>query len=217
MKSIYLIYLIILSLLFAACARENQNLTAPGEDELSISELNKNGWANFSAGDYPAAITCFNEVLARDSINAGSRVGKGWTLLMQHSDNFTEIVFHLQKGVVYDQWRRDARCGLAVTRFIQKQYSETEALVDLILEEESDYFFQYQPTIDWHDLLLLKCQACFLTRKYELAWKTVRQITAVFSLDPNDRESWVVGGTSYFSFEAALAEIIELLSEMYRE
>ena len=94
--------------------------------KVPIEQLNTLGWAEFSAGNYNGSLTYFNKVLSEYSDYVSANVGKGWLLLMQNHDDLSAIANHLQKGVLDDNWKADARCGLAVTKLIQKQYSYIE-------------------------------------------------------------------------------------------
>ena len=213
MKSFSILSIISFMVITFYCAKDPP-LTS---SKVPIEQLNTLGWAEFSAGNYNGSLTYFNKVLSEYSDNVSANVGKGWLLLMQNHDDLSAIANHLQKGVLDDNWKADARCGLAVTKLIQKQYSYIEVLVDLILNDYPDYFFQYKPSIDWHDLLVVKAQAYFMTKKYDLAWETIQQLTSDYALNPEDPKSWVVNETVYFSFEAALSKIIEILTNTYRE
>lgn len=208
-----LIILIIISII--SCERKTEPPIVV--QELSFDRLNSLGWQEFSIEKYNTSITYFDQVLAKDSINTTANIGKGWSLLMLDINDLDSIEVFLRKGLKDAAWKSDARCGLAVIRFHQQQYTEIETLIDLVLADKPEYFFQYKPTIDWHDLLLLKAQAFFFIEEYNKAWYTIQRLTAVYSLNPNDHSSWIVDEKKYFSFEAALSKVIEFLSDLYKE
>ncbi|MBN2010052.1 hypothetical protein JW960_11975 [candidate division KSB1 bacterium] len=204
-------------LLFASglsCDRSEKPVAV--EENYSMTELLQRGWLAFSGQEYDNALTYFEKAFEKDSAQVEASIGRGWTLLMLDQGEITASERLFLKGVQNATWKSDARCGLVVIRFLQEQYSEIENLVDLIIADRPDYFFKYKPTIDWHDLLLIKAQAYFHDDDYQKAWDAIQEITSVFRLDPNNHHTWIVDNVTYFSFEAALAKVIEILSELYR-
>lgn len=216
MKNYIITSLILFFMIIFSCDKKEQPLVP---QQLTIDELNKLGWNHFSINEFEDAISYFNQSLTKDSTNVSAAVGKGWTLLLQddNAENATDIEFYFLKGELDATWKNDARCGFVVFRYVNAQYVEIENLVDLILAENPGYFFQYKPEIDWHDLLLIKAQAFFFIEEYVHAWYAVSQLTSVYALDPDDYRTWKVNGVTYFSFEAALSKVIEILSDIYKD
>lgn len=213
-KSCILIFVLICSSIFK-CSCDDNNPVKP--KTVSIEELNQLGWQEFTEKNYDMALTYFNEVLFREKDNISANMGTGWTLLVQDSVKQSIIIQYLKKGTLDNSWKLDAYCGLSVIRFINREYFEIEQFVNIILEENPDYFFKYRPSIDWHDLLLMKAQALFFTKKYIESLETIEQLTSIYSLDPDKSSTWIVNNENFFSFEAALSKIIEILSEIYKE
>ena len=214
MSRYIILSILVFCMIFVNCECGKKNPTK--NDDPTITEILSSGWAKFSAEDYSGAETAFDEAITKESGNFSANTGKGWSMLMQNKEDLAGIVSYLQKAVSDNTWQSDARCGLAVTKLIQKQYSDVITMVELVISAQTDYFFQYRPSIDYHDLLVIKAQAYFLSKQYTNAWQTVLQLTSEYSLDPNNSDSWVVNGAEYFSFEAALSEVIEILSNTYR-
>ena len=76
------------------------------------------------------------------------------------------------------------------------------------------YVFEYFSEIDFHDILLVKTQAQFLSQNYMDAYTTLSSISDD-SLDPANVESWEINGISYPSFESALAALIASVTTEY--
>ncbi len=207
--------LAVLWLVGAGC--EKAEKIAADNMEPSFEQLIRDGWYAFQNGDYTQALQQFEQAWQKDSTDIEINVALGWTLLLYDAGDLQRSERLLQKAVHNATFKSDARCGLVVIRFLQEQYTEIESLVDLILANKPNYFFRYNPSIDWHDLMLIKAQAYFHTDEFDKAWQAVTAISTVFTLDPNDHRTWIIQDVRYFSFEAALAKAIEILSELYRD
>ena len=205
--------LILLALLFLQCGKKSG--TNP-DDELTAAQLATKGWDKLSLLDLEDAITYFESALSRDVTLTSANVGRGWVLLLQNSTNYAAIENHFIKGKSDAVWAKDANCGLAVLRLLRNQYSESITACDLVLGENSKYAFSYLPSIDWHDLLVIKAEAQFQLKNYNGANTTINQIGNEFSLDPQDPQTWIIDGTQYFSFQSALSKAIEILADRYK-
>jgi hypothetical protein len=214
-KAMLIIGGFLISYMGIGCNRFEKPIIA--DENYSMEYLLRHGWLEFGHQEYSAALELFTKACEKDSFQIEASVGLGWTLLMMDQGNLDTCEQLFQKGIQSAMWKSDARCGLVVVRFLQEQYSEIENLVDLILVDNADYFFQYNPSIDWRDLMLIKAQSYFYTDEYEKSWDAITEITDVFHLDPNDHHTWKVDNQTYFSFEAALAKVIEILSELYKD
>lgn len=185
--------------------------------EPTIEELLMRGWTLFQSYQFNQSIQRFDSVLVREPNNIAANVGKGWSLLLQGSSHLQLVMICLEKGALDNTWKYDSQAGMIVVKFNQGKYEEIAALVDLCLKDNAGYVFSNQPEIDWRDLLLFKAQALYFTTKYSDSWATVKKLSGAYNyIDPQAAETWHVNGIVYFSFEAVLSRIIQLLSDMYR-
>ncbi len=212
------ILIIIVSLIFLHCGQfttEPEKKTAGGGP--SIEELLDAGWTAFTASKYDSAQQKFDKALAQEPANISANVGKGWALLLRDSNHLQLVILCLEKGLSDSKWEKDCRSGIIVAKFNQAKYDEIPALVNYCLKDNPAYSFSYQPQIDWRDLILIKAQALYFTKKYKDAWTEIKKLTAKYNyIDPQASETWVVDDASYFSFEAVLSKIIQIISATYR-
>ena len=199
-------------LLLLACPTEDD----PPEPEPPGPEVYiQEGWADLSAGSYEDALDNFDVALSVDPENIEATMGKAWALLFVDSGNTLDLMKYLfEKGVNDSTWSSDAYCGLSNVTFAQGNYTAAINYADILLSADPNYVFEYFSGIDFHDILLVKAQAQFLTQNYIDAYTTLSPISDD-TLDPDNEESWEVNGISYPSFESALAALIALVTSVH--
>ncbi|MBN2413839.1 hypothetical protein JXQ31_19350 [candidate division KSB1 bacterium] len=214
MKKILIIFF---SLIFLHCGKFTTEPEKKVTGDPTIEELLDSGWADFTASQYDSAQQKFDKVLAQEPENVAANVGKGWALLLRDSNHLQLVILCLEKGLTDGNWVSDCRTGIIVAKFNQAKYDEIPALVNYCLKDNPAYSFSYQPKIDWRDLILIKAQALYFTKKYKDAWTEIKKLTTKYNyIDPQASETWVVDDVSYFSFEAVLSKIIQIVSVLYR-
>ncbi len=214
MKKILIIFF---GLIFIHCGQFSTEPEKKVTKEPTVEELLDEGWANFKDSKYDSAQQKFDKVLAQEPENVSANVGKGWSLLLRNSNHLQLVILCLEKGLSDRNWETDSRSGIIVAKFNQEKYDEIPALVNYCLKNNPTYQFIQQPEIDWHDLLLIKAQALFFTKKYKDAWTEIKKLTTkYYYIDPQASETWIIDDVSYFSFEAVLSKIIQIISVMYR-
>ena len=223
---IILVYVVILALF--TCEWCERGPTIPEQ----VDAFNETGWQLFTESNFTAALAEFKEGLNLDPVNTSGNVGRGWSLLMLDNQDQDTIIAILEVGAAgpsADGWQEHSWCGLAVVKLNQLLYSEADSLAGLVLAADSGYVFTYREQINWHDLLVIQAQARFITANYYTgagAWQAVQLLLADTpslvvgnpngNLDPTDPGTWIVNGTTFALYEAALAEVINLLAEKYR-
>jgi len=211
------ILIIIISLLLYHCGQSPTEPPKTVDKEPTVEELLDAGWSQFKDSKYELAKQKFDKALAKEPENVSANVGKGWSLLLQDSNHMQLVILCFEKGLSDNTWKTDSRAGLVVAKFNQEKYDEIPALVNYCLKDNPAYIFSYQPEIDWHDLLLIKAQALYFTKKYKDAWTEIKKITTEYNyIDSQASETWIINEVSYFSFEAVLSKIIQIISARYR-
>jgi hypothetical protein len=191
-----------------------------------IDAFNEAGWDSMEAGNFAEAFQEFADAVALDSTDVEGNVGLGWSLILMNSTNLPRISNALGKGTTSTTWQQDAWSGLAVTRLNQLRYAEADSLAGLVLNVDSAWIFLYYPDVDWRDLLVIQAQARYYQADYAQAWQAVVPLLADNTsltvgvpdgnLDPYDSDTWVVNGTNFALYEAALADVISRLVLIYR-
>ncbi len=199
-------------LLLLACPTEdNPPEPLPPGPEDYIQE----GWADLSAGSHEDALDNFDVALTVDPENIEATMGKAWSLLFLDGGNTLDLMKYLfEKGVSDSTWSADAYCGLSIVAFSQGNNTTAITYADILLSADPIYVFEYFSEIDFHDILLVKTQAQFLSQNYMDAYTTLSSISDD-SLDPANVESWEINGISYPSFESALSALIASVTTEY--
>ncbi|MFC1618858.1 hypothetical protein ACFL45_02830 [Candidatus Neomarinimicrobiota bacterium] len=218
---------VILMLLAAAVLSMGVSCKGKGPTKQErIDAFNEAGWVSMEEGNFAEALREFEDAIALDSDNIEGNIGLGWSLILMNSTNLPRISTALGKGTADTKWQQDAWSGLAVTRLNQQRYAEADSLAGLVLNADSSYVLIYYSEVDWRDLLVIQAQARYYNVDYAQAWQAVLPLLAESvtltvgvpngNLDPYDSATWVVNGTNFALYEAALADVIFRLVEVYR-
>jgi tetratricopeptide (TPR) repeat protein len=217
---------VILLLLAAAALSLGVSCKGKGPTKRErIDAFNEAGWVSMEEGNFAEALEEFADAVALDSDNPEGNVGLGWSLILMNSANLPRISTALEIGTVDTEWQQDAWSGLAATRLNQLRYTEADSLAGLVLSADSAYVLVYYSDVDWRDLLVIQAQARYYNVDYAQAWQAaiplLAETTTLFvgvpngNLDPYDSATWVVNGTNFALYEAALADVIFRLVQIY--
>lgn len=220
---IILVYVVILALFTCEWCE-------PGPTtQEQVDDFNETGWELFTESEFSAALEEFKEGLNLDPVNISGNVGRGWSLLMlddEDQDTIVAVLEAVAAGPSADGWQEHSWCGLAVVKLNQLYYSAADSLAGLVLAANSGYLFTYREQINWRDLLVIQAQARFITTDYAGAWQAIEPLLAGttspvdlsnVNLDPAVSSTWIVNGIDFALYEAALAEVIQILAEKYRQ
>ena len=201
-------------------------LACPSEDEPPDPEpdpdpgpLIASGWINLVSGFYEDALDNFDDALLISSTNISANMGKAWSMLFLDNGvdgtSLEDMRILFEKGIGDSLWSADAYCGLSMVALAQQNYLLSVNHADSLLSINSLYVFEYVNDIDYHDILLVKAQAQFFTSDYQGAYDTLSLIDSVYDIVTVSDSEWVVNDISHFSFESALATLIELVTSEY--
>jgi tetratricopeptide (TPR) repeat protein len=208
LNKIFMISLTALVVVLAAVALSScdDNGAAP---RLSAQELNEEGWERFSAGSYAEAKSSFDKALDVDAGLVEARLGLAWS--NAQLGEFEASVAGFDEVTSSGLLVTDAFAGRAAAALELPDYSLSIASADSALSRDPGYFFSRQSSFNFGDLRLILAQSYFALARYDSAQAQVDRISPGNGLDPDGPETWVVGGTAYPTYEAALAAIIERL------
>lgn len=199
----------------AACTVQDEHLVSahmPAQQDFV-----QQGWESFQAGDFSAATQQFQLALAGDAASPGANCGLSWLLLFQSPDSATAIEAGFGIARNDPRWQDEALTGLVMLYAAAGRYVELVAAVDTVLQRQPQYQFPYRASIDWHDLQVAKSQALYNRGDYAGAWQSLQQIAPESPIDPNQPTTWWVNGREFWAFPPALAKMLELMTEEYRE
>lgn len=218
---------LILTLLTAAALSLGVSCKGKGPTKQErIAAFNEAGWVSLDEGNFAEALQEFADAVALDSNNVEGNIGIGWSLILMNSSNLHRISNALGKGTADNVWQQDAWAGLAVNSLNRQLYSAADSLAGLVLDADSAYVLVNYSAVDWRDLLVIQAQARYYNVDYAQAWQAVQPLLAdttsltvgvpAGNLDPADSSTWVVNGTNFALYEAALADAIYRLVQIYR-
>jgi tetratricopeptide (TPR) repeat protein len=197
------VLLVAVSLLLSSCGDDG------GGPGLTAEELNEEGWGSYALGEYSEARGLFQDALGLDPDYPEAQLGLAWT--EAQLGNYAASVSGHGAVVASGEYVTDAFAGRAAASLELPDFLTAIESADSALTRDPDYFFSRQPAYDYGDLRLILAQSHFALAHYDSAQEQVDLIDPSNGLDPADPGSWAVGDTSYPTYEAALAVLIELL------
>jgi tetratricopeptide (TPR) repeat protein len=180
-----------------------------GGPRLSAAELNESGWEDCALGEYNEALSSFEEALSLEDGLVEARLG--WAWCKAYLGDYSASVSGYDEVIDSGEFVTDAFAGRAAAALEIPDYAGAIASADSALARDPGYRFGRQPAYDFGDLRLILAQSHFALAQYESAQDQVDIIDPSNRLDPESSATWVVGGVTYSTYEAALAAIIEFL------
>lgn len=167
-------------------------------------------WSLYAAGDYEAACAAFLAVSSVEGVSADLYDGLGWCNLKQHLYAPAESYFDLALSL--DPTHGDAQAGRAAARSLQGDFADA-AEDEAALLDAAPAWTSGHEDLDAHDLRRALARDLLFAGERVAADKVLVAMGGGYSLNPHDPASWVVGGSSYSSFErAALAWLVAVAS-----
>ncbi|MFC1628841.1 tetratricopeptide repeat protein [Gemmatimonadota bacterium] len=182
-------------------------VTATPNDEESLTET---GWLAWETGEYETASTAFQSALSHNQNYTEAFNGLGWTALRQGDMETAAARFDqaIQTGPVNEDPRVG---GLIVHRELPGGLPVAMAYGRTALENDSDYVFSHDPSIDTELVQFMLAQVYFLNGEtfFSYTQGLLDVLVSGNGLDPSISSSWTVGSTTYSSYAAALLALLE--------
>lgn len=167
-------------------------------------------WALYAEGWHEEACAAFLAVASAEGASAGLYDGLGWCNIKQRLYSPAESYFDLALSL--DPTHGDARAGRAAARSLQGRFADA-AEDEAALLEAAPAWTSGHEALDAEDLRRALARDMLFAGQSVAADKVLVAMGGGYSLNPHDPASWVVGGSSYSSFErAALAWLVEVAS-----
>lgn len=167
------------------------------------------GWREFEAGNYGAAIGIFQDVLAEGDGENEARNGLGWSFA--YSGDLDSARQWFDAAVARDSAMVDAEAGMSAVLLGLGDASGAAARAGAALDRDGEWSFSHRSGVDHDDLHLILAQAYFNLGEAE--WSTAQAevdlLDPANGLDPADSATW----NGLPSYGAALLKEIEKIEE----
>ena len=114
------------------CGGEDEAVVRPNADTYVAQ-----GWIEYAAGSYEAAIEKFKFALTKDPENVNAYNGIGWSYA--RLEKVSDSIENFKKATTRDPQNADAYAGLAGVYFISGNYEQTIACAKQVLRIKIDY------------------------------------------------------------------------------
>ncbi len=188
---------------------ENQFVTA-----MSFSDLVQAAWNAYEKGQYSQAIQYFNQVIAEHPFWADAYNGLGWCYASGAIDSLDAAEKNFSDAIYHDPKLAEAYAGRGFVYLSQKRYNSAVADFQKCLELQPDFTFSHNSAVDSQDVHLGLAEAYFYRQELDKAQQELDYLEPDNGLSPNDTATWVVDGTSYATYPAALLAWLEKLKSV---
>ena len=179
------------------------------EPEESAEALIDVGWEKFQDGDYEEALSKFANAIFTDDDIALAYQGRGWCYLILSNATLAAEDFNM--AITKGDNSLDPLAGLAAAYLAQQEYMLAISKAKAVLEGNPNYFFEYEPQINYLDMRIILAMAYFHEGRLDEAQEQVNFLYPDNGLDPDDSETWL----GYISYAEALMSVIDLLDIDY--
>lgn len=188
-------------------------VTATPNNEVTLTA---SGWEAWEAGDYTSAATSFLTALSFDPDYSDAFTGLGWTRLRQ--GELASAASRFDAAIARNPVNQDPWVGgLVVYRELPNGLNLAIIRGRTALENDPDYVFSHDPSIDADVVRLMLAQVYFMSG--ELNFIYAQELMDVLiqenGLDPGDPATWRVNGTTYNNYAASLLALIQFAFTLY--
>lgn len=200
--------------LATGCGSDDNTTQPPGDTAVSLTQ---SGWTLFEEGNDAEALEEFDAAIAIDPDHGPAYIGQGWSRL-NVSVNSTGLVGALtsfDRALTLQQSGAEVRAGRAATLLAIGGASLDGAITDAraARTQAPAFVFSHRTTFTAVDLLLVEAFALAGQAKFAESL-AVADVVAPSGIVQGEPATWVVGSTTYDSFEeAALAYLHRLSNE----
>jgi tetratricopeptide (TPR) repeat protein len=201
-----LLILLLISLLMLQCSVFKS-------EEPDVESYLSQGWDYFEDGYYLDALDQFEEAISVDKNKQECYHGRAWCYLML--SEASEAIVDFEKALELGNISLDPHAGLAAAYLAQENYSSAIEKANYVLTGNSNYYFEHNPLIDYHDMHLILAMAYFHEGDLLNAQEHVDFLFPENQLDSNQPSTWTLQQVSYDSYAEALMAVIDYLDDFY--
>lgn len=180
--------------------------------------LTESGWGEFTAGNWAEAVADFEAAIAQDPTHGEAYVGLGWARmqLASSTEAMLAAVADFDGAIAAGQTSAELYAGRAAAHLGTGGSSFAGAASDAAaaLAADSTFTFSHRPSFDVTDLRLIIAFTHVAQGDLEGALAAADEIEDS-GIEPGQPATWVVGGTTFPSYEAAVLAQLQALSLSY--
>ncbi len=216
-RNFRLLMLMLLVVLTGCSSSSDDPPTTPAVPDTP-GEYTTRGWQYFESDHFSDGLADFEAALALDANYGEAFAGQGWCLfkLAQDTSGYDAAVAAFLAAVSHGETESYVVAGQAAARLAQggTNLNLAYSLSMWFVGNDPSFVFDHQPSINGADMLVVAASAKAALGQMEDALYCA-DLLEVSGIDPDVPSTWLVGGTSYNSFEAAVLAHIFQLSEQY--
>lgn len=173
--------------LLAIAAGCSKKTTAPVPEEITAAQYLAQGWTSFNAGSYSAAMSDFNNAIAKDAALADAHNGKGWCQGILGSPAAALATY--RTGLSHSGSNNEIKSGMA---FSYSTLDSSAQAINLALEvHNTDSLWQFPHTyrasrdnqLNYREIRLLLCQNYFKRAIFDSSYLWVQKLPTGLCLD----------------------------------
>jgi len=185
----------------------------------TAAEYTDRGWGRFEAGDLDGALSDFNAALALDADYGPAYLGRGWSNLSLAASTasmelaaagFDSAFAHGQTGADCIGGRAAAYLGVGGNEAYISAASDALSALQL----SRTFTFAHRNSYNSTDLRLITAFAHAGRNQFPDALAAADEVSNS-GITEGDSETWVVGGETYNSFQAAVVAHLQALSDQH--
>ena len=216
-RQIMMIGLLSLVGLFGCSSGDDDTPVIPDTPDTA-AEFSARAWGFFESELYNDALADFGSALDLDSGYGEAMAGRGWCQLLLATSVFgvNSSIVNFDLAQAAGENENYVMAGLAAAQLGAGGDYLASAITNagLVLSADPAFVFEHQISFDTKDLLLIRAFAHAVPGDFQLALDQADVIDDS-GIDENMPSTWVVGGTTYTSFAAAVLAHLHQLSEQY--
>lgn len=191
---------------------------SPCPEPTDASGFTLRGWASFTSGDLAGALADFDSAIALDAQFGEAYVGQGWARLalaantaamLAAVESFNQANANGVTGTEVEAGRAAANLGAGGSNL-----AAADASAQAALGQDPNFVFSHKTSFDRNDLFLIEAFARAGQNSLGSALSAAEQIRDS-GIEAANSGTWVVGGVTFPTFEAAVLAFLHQLSEEF--
>lgn len=182
----------ILLVLVAGGCQKRESSNVPTDTPISVSSLVDDGWGNYSAGNFDAALQSFSTAAARDATALEAYLGIGWAsielgLLDQARGNLENVISLVKlpdlgySAAMVQILTNESTAGLAQVELAVGNYAAAYSKADSVITRNPTFAMRRVSRINWRQMTLIKADAAMYQSKFSLALAAVTQLDSTLA------------------------------------